>query len=121
LTSINAFFLVSFVKKPKYNKHPLLELVKQFKPTCAAHWRSVAQAYQERTGEAELREPSSLKMCNNTTKPTGGGNQMILDSQIASHFNSAIHQPVFDPIQHIQSNIQNDDLEEGDVDEEEDV
>jgi hypothetical protein len=76
-------------KKPYYNKSLLLELVKQFKPTCAAHWRLIAQAYQQRTGEAELRRPSSLKrffiekMCNNMKKPTGGGNQVILDSQTA--------------------------------------
>jgi hypothetical protein len=44
-------------------------------------------------------------------------------SSSSSSSSSASHsqQPVFDPIQHIQSNIQNDDLEEGDVDEEEDV
>jgi hypothetical protein len=75
---------------PNYNSRLLLEVIRGILPAGADAWQRVAETYQVRSGEANLRDKDDVKrhfnqkMCMNNKKPTSGTQdhkELVKDSQ----------------------------------------
>jgi hypothetical protein len=64
--------------RPNYNKVVLANIVEKYLPDGSKKWDNVAAKYMEASGEALIRETTTLKRfwiekcCNNNKKPSGG-------------------------------------------------